>query len=113
MSLLARLALAGFLLSLGVAVASPLVKPPSLELVCSGGSLKLVTDDGAGSSPSRTLLDCPVCGALDAPPPLRVAEAIRPHAASRLPTGPQVIPCVRQAAAPPPARGPPGPVLPG
>lgn len=34
---LARLVLAWFALPLGVALASPLVQPQSLEMVCSGG----------------------------------------------------------------------------
>ena len=47
---LARCVLAWFVLSIGVAVASPLVSPQSFELICSGsGAIKLLvkTDDGA------------------------------------------------------------------
>ena len=42
---LARLVLAWFVLALGVAIASPLVKPQGIELVCaSGGAMKLIVN---------------------------------------------------------------------
>lgn len=69
---LVRLVLAWFVLSLGVAVASPLVQPQSIELVCaSGGQIKAVvlTDDGAVEL-GVSHLDCPLCLAASAPPPL-------------------------------------------
>ena len=65
---LGRLVLAWFALSLGVAVASPLVKPVAMELVCSsGGAAKLVVkgDDGT-AQPAGHLLDCPLCAAVGA-----------------------------------------------
>ncbi len=77
---LARLVLAWFVLSLGVAVASPLVKPQAMELICSGsGIVKLVvfTDDGAKEVPSHTL-DCPLCVQSSAPPPV-VTVAVPQH----------------------------------
>ena len=44
---LARLVLAWFALAIGVAVASPLVKPQAIELVCSGnGAIKLLVKAG-------------------------------------------------------------------
>lgn len=107
---LARLVLAWFVLSLGVAVASPLVKPQAVELVCSGpGAMKLLLKDaGDGRSPvAGHALDCPLCLSLDAPP------IVAPLAgASAAPMGHvlQSIPSARIAAltaAPPPARGPP------
>ena len=107
---LARLVLAWFALSLGVAIASPIVNPQAMELVCSAaGAVKVVvqTDDGAqdlGSMP----IDCPLCMLAGAPPPLPVASTIAPP----LPLGlaVQSIPAARIAAAtaaPPPARAPP------
>ena len=105
-----RLVLAWFMLSLGVAVAGPVVQPQSLEMVCSSaGMVKLIvhTDDGA-QEVGRTAMDCPLChtagapppilGALDVPTPLPLAHAV------------QSIPSARIAAAtqaPLPARGPP------
>lgn len=69
--LIARWVLACFALSLGVAVASPLVHPQATQMVCSGaGIMKLlvVTDDGATELGSH-VLDCPLCAPLAAPPP--------------------------------------------
>jgi len=105
-----RLVLLWFVLSLGVAVASPLVNPQSMELVCSSaGAIKVVvkTDDGAREL-GASLLDCPLCAIAGAPPPS--ADALR--LVHPLPLGHalQPIPAARLAAAtaaPLPARGPP------
>ena len=115
---LARCVLAWFVLSLGVAVASPLVKPQGLELVCaSGGALKLVvTDDiGVQAETGQTgamnllghTLDCPLCANLGAPPQVigaalapvpGLSSALHPIAATHIPG---------RTAAPMFARGPP------
>jgi hypothetical protein len=106
---IARLVLAWFALSLGVAVAAPLVKPERIELVCSaGGALKLLAQGDAGSSqPLGHTLHCPLCAGPGAPPPLAQldtpfaalpAPAVQPRPAARTPA---------LAAAPLPARGPP------
>ncbi len=50
MSILHRCVLMWFMLTLGVAVAAPVISPQSLELVCSAiGTVKVIehTDDGA------------------------------------------------------------------
>lgn len=106
---LARLVLAWFVLSVGVAVASPLVNPQAMELICSGsGAIKVVvkTDDGAQELPSHTL-DCPLCVHVGAPPPASqaqlpvahpLAHALRPIPAAHI--------AARTAAQLPP-RGPP------
>jgi hypothetical protein len=106
---LARLVLVWFALSLGVAVASPLVNPQSFELLCSGsGTMKLLVKAGDGSpAPAKHGLDCPLCASVGAPPPM--ASATAPWAP---PLGHvlQSIPSARIAAltaAPPPGRGPP------
>lgn len=104
---LARLVLAWFALAIGVAVAAPLAQSGSLELVCSGGAMKLlVKADDSGAPPATHTLDCPLCASV-APPPAAVTAA-----AASLPAGevlrsiPARAPVV-QAAAPLPARGPP------
>src|SRR3569623_230527 len=106
---LARLVLAWFALSLGVAIASPLVKPADIELVCSGsGALKLLVKSDGGSQPTSHTLDCPLCAGLGAPPP--GAKFDIPFA-PLLGHAVQPIPSARIAAlvaAPLPARGPPG-----
>lgn len=105
---LARFVLVWFALSLGVAIASPLVKPQAMELVCSGaGAIKLVkTDDGVQQPPGHTL-DCPLCLPHSAPPPLArlpveppqpLAHALRPIPAAHI---------AARTAAPLPPRGPP------
>lgn len=108
--LLHRWVLAWFMLSLGVAVAAPLVHPQSLELVCSSaGMVKVIvhTDEGA-QEPGRMAMDCALCAAAGAPPP----DAVALHPPRVLPLGRAVqsIPSARIAAAtrsPLPARGPP------
>ena len=103
---LARLVLAWFALSIGVAVASPIVQPKAVQLVCSGGQMKLMVQGDADEPVASHTLDCPLCASLDAPPPPRstaVVEQPLSHAV-------QAIPAARLAArvsAPLPARGPP------
>jgi hypothetical protein len=107
---LGRLVLLWFALSLGVAVAAPLVHPQAMELVCSSaGAVKVIvkTDDGAREL-GASHLDCPLCALAGAPPP----QGEVPRFAHPLPLGHalQPIPAARLAAAtaaPLPARGPP------
>ena len=107
--LITRFALVWFALFVGVAAASPLVHPQSMELVCSGsGVMKLViqSDDGTGEA-SGHMLDCSLCGAVNALPPItQTLPALEQPLAYAL----QSIPQARIAAltgAPLPARGPP------
>ena len=108
--LLGRLALLWFALSLGAAIAAPIVRPVALELVCSSsGAMKLVvTGDESLPTAGAAHLDCPLCMPAGAPPP------VVPDALPALPQAPRhVAPLARTAhrrvaAAPPlPARGPP------
>lgn len=102
--------LAWFVLSLGVAIASPVIHPQSLELVCSAaGAVKVIvqTDDGAREV-GASHLDCPVCMLVSGPPP--VLQSVAPPAILPLSHITQSIPAARLAAAtaaPLPARGPP------
>ncbi|MFM2112486.1 MAG: hypothetical protein RLZZ271_1146 [Pseudomonadota bacterium] len=57
---LARLVLVWFVLSLGLAIASPMVNPNGSQLICSGTSVKLINADGGEASSGHTL-DCPLC----------------------------------------------------
>ena len=107
--LITRFVLVWFALFVGVAAASPLVNPQSIELICSGsGVMKLVmqSDDGAGETAAHTQ-DCSLCGTVGAPPPVAInLPALRQPLAYAL----QSIPQARIAAltgAPLPARGPP------
>lgn len=104
-----------YMLSIGVAMASPLIHPQAMQLVCSGSGFKLikvseissgVPDNSRQSVPH--LLDCPMCLAVSLPPSLPTMDAVAPsHALSYVQ---QAIPAARLASlvsAPLPARGPP------
>ncbi|TFZ06903.1 hypothetical protein EZ313_09880 [Ramlibacter henchirensis] len=103
---LARLVLAWFALAIGVAVASPVVQPKSTELVCSGGTMKLMVHGEADEPATSHAPDCPLCATTAAPPPVSIAlekpsplaHAVEPVAAARL---------AARIGAPLPARGPP------
>ena len=102
-----------FVASLGVAIASPVVNPQAMELVCSAsGAVKAVvqTDDGAhemGTGMRMGHMDCALCMLTGAPPP---APVVAVPAVMPLGHAVQPIPAARIAAAtaaPLPARGPP------
>ncbi len=106
---LVRAVLLMFVLSLGVAIASPVVKPQAMELICSGtGIVKAIvhTDDGVQEMGAGHL-DCPLC-VLGGAPPIPAAVAL--PTLQPLGHAVQPIPAARIAAAtaaPLPARGPP------
>ena len=109
-----RLVLVWFVLSLGAAIASPLVNPQTTELICSGtGVMKLLvknadgTIDDGGIEVASRMLDCPLCASVSAPPP---AHSVAAEPAQPLGYVLQTIPAAHIAAltaAPPPGRGPP------
>ena len=109
-AILHRCVLAWFLLSIGAAVAGPMVNPQAMELVCSAvGTIKLVvqTDDGA-QEVSSLGTHCPLCLTAGAPPP--PAVPLRVATPEPLGRALQSIPAAHLAAAtaaPLPARGPP------
>jgi hypothetical protein len=110
---LARLALLWFALTLGAAVASPMVQPQQELVICTGaGMLKVVlADDGtvttAASSDTGDALFCPLCLMGGAPPRfvLNTLESPQPlsHVLQSIPAA--IIAVL--TAAPPPARAPP------
>ena len=111
---LMRLVLVWFVLSLGAAIASPLVNPQSTELICSGtGVMKVLvknadgTIDDGGTEVASRMLDCPLCASVSAPPPAAKATAAPAQPLGHvLPTIPAAHIAARTAA-PPPGRGPP------
>lgn len=112
-TLLARLILAWFVLSLGAAAASPLVNPQALELVCAtGASAKLVVldSDGQAASADHQTLDCPACLAAMLPPPTLTRQwpAATPAPLAQHPFHAAHIAAL--AGAPLPPRGPPSPI---
>jgi hypothetical protein len=107
---LVRWMLVWFALSLGVAVASPLVNPQATELICSGtGVMKLLVKNADGSSSEVTsrMPDCPLCATVSAPPPVATPVAMPAQPLGHVL---QAVPAAHIAAltaAPPPGRGPP------
>lgn len=107
--LLARLVLVWFALSISAAVASPVINPQSMELICTGtGVMKvLVKSDGGVKEVKTHTLDCPLCATMTAPPMQFAVQVTAPHPLSY---SLQTVPAARIAAltgAPLPARGPP------
>src|SRR6218665_218121 len=74
---LVRLVLAGFVMSIGVAVASPMLHPQALELICSGaGVIELRSHTDGGAVPqSGHHPDCPLSLHVDGPTPRQGAGA--------------------------------------
>ena len=110
---IARLILAWFLLTLGVAIASPIVHPQSMQIICStvsGAQMLVVDDNGEQATGSHHSLDCPLCLSIITPPAVDIQVT-----AQAQPLGRAVQPIVaaRLAAivgAPLPPRGPPASV---
>jgi hypothetical protein len=106
---LARWVLLGFTLSLGVAIASPIVNPQATLLICSGtGVMKVIVTsaDGSNEVASQTM-DCPLCASLLAPPLLHslTFESLQPLGLT-LQSAPSAI-VAKRTASPLSARGPP------
>jgi hypothetical protein len=106
--LFARFVLAWFVLSVGVAVASPWIHPQSTELVCSAGAMKLLvqTDDGMKEQSTHTL-DCSLCANIGSPPPELRLHVEAPHSLSHALRPVVAAHIAWLTAAPLPARGPP------
>lgn len=107
---LTRVALLWFALTLGVAVASPMVYPQDELPICtSAGMVKVILHaDGTVSTVPSSQAHCPLCVVGSAAPPAFVAippEQVQPLACvlQRLAATPMAF----ATAAPPPSRGPP------
>jgi hypothetical protein len=105
--LIARCVLVWFALSIGVAIASPLVQPRPMQLVCSAsGGLQAITVDANGQAqPAAHTLDCPLCAGVGAPPSM--APVFFSAAAPRQRTLPAPDGIAFACATTPTARGPP------
>ncbi|MEQ6475709.1 MULTISPECIES: DUF2946 family protein [Comamonas] len=107
---LTRLVLAWFMLTLSIAMASPIVHPKAIEVVCtSNGSMQVIMldEDGQAAPGLHHSLDCPLCLTITTPP-----SYSSPHLEQPQPLGLALQPVVsaRIAAlvgAPLPPRGPP------
>ena len=105
---LTRFVLVWFALALGVAMASPLVSPKSIDVVCSsGGVMKLVASDGGDEGPSSSAMDCPLCLSVAFPPVPLALQVVKPSPLSHA-LQPIAAAHIALATAPPlPSRGPP------
>lgn len=106
---LARLVLVWFALFIGAAVASPLVKPTDLQMVCSAsGGMKMVVSSDDGAELSMTSgMDCPLCASGAAPLPTSSLPEISPSPLAHA-LRPLVAAHIASLTAPPlPSRGPP------
>ena len=106
---LTRFVLVWFALALGVAMASPLVSPKSIDLVCSsGGVVKLVAaDEGDQGQAASHSMDCPLCMSLAFPPAPLALQAVKPSPLAHA-LHPIASAHIASATAPPlPSRGPP------
>jgi hypothetical protein len=106
---LPRFLLVWFILSLGIAAASPWVSPKTMDLVCtSGGFVKVVISDNDGTvqAPVHTM-DCALCMVVGIPPSLVSSQHIKPSSLSHA-LQPIAAAHIAAATAPPlPSRGPP------
>lgn len=103
------LVLAWFMASMGVAIASPLVNPQAIEVICSGaGTIKLLvqTDDGTVEM-GAVGMDCPLCSIASAPPPVALATLPLPQPLAHALQPVEAARIAAITAAPLPARGPP------
>jgi hypothetical protein len=106
---LARGVLLGFVLSLGVAIASPIVNPQATQLICSasGGMKVIVTSADGSTEVASQSMDCPLCVSIIAPPPVLKStfEPVQARSYALQPNPTAII--AQRTAAPLPARGPP------
>ncbi len=113
---ISSLVLVWFVLSIGVAVAAPLMQTQNAFMVCSSnGMYQIMLDGDEYNDPGATgrlnpKLKCPLCLLLDAPPNLlsNVCKMAFPPIANTLEDSETTVPVAGQCAAPLPARGPPG-----
>jgi hypothetical protein len=106
---LARVALLWFALTLGVAVASPMVHPQAELVICSGvGMHKVVlNDDGTVTTSSVSGMSCPLCLVGGAPPLTSTLTVAPAHPLGHVLQSALASHVTALTAAPPPARGPP------
>lgn len=109
--ILVRLALAWFVLTLGVATAAPLLHPVTMTAVCSESGTRMVMVDADGAPVSAHgsghTLDCPMCLPAAIPPGFSAGEVpvLQPQACAVHPFVSAHVAAL--VGAPLPPRGPP------
>ena len=106
-----RWILMGLLCCMGVAMASPLVKPRSMAVVCSGANTVALVDIDAQTEPAKLLamtLDCADCLPAVLPPPDASVRATEKPLQGRLAVA-KTLPTPEIHCLSPPSRGPPTP----
>ena len=98
--------LAWFALSVGVAVASPVVDPQAMDTICSPAGSPTGASGGNGQDPGAGhMQDCRLCGMTGGPPVATIAGSYEPAVQAAAPVAPVFVAAL--AAPPPAARGPP------
>ena len=107
--MLTRLVMAWFMLTFGVAVASPIIAPHTLVMLCSqDGARSIVIDaDGKIATTKDHTLDCAFCIPAAAPPPSVSVLPPATNSVRHVEAHFTSAPAQAAAGAPPPPRGPP------
>lgn len=108
--LLRRFVLACYLAAVGAAIASPIFFPQQTSVVCSAGERAkfVVQSDDGSEEEAGGLLDCPLCLASAAPPPLHtVTVSFAPPQSRATLARALPKPVLPAPTAPLPPRGPP------
>lgn len=109
-----RWILLGLLFCMGVAMASPLVKPKSMALVCTGANAVALVQVDADADLAASLamtLDCADCLPVVLPPPDISVRDIEKPVQGRMAVA-KSLPVPDAHGLSPPSRGPPTPVFP-
>lgn len=99
---------AWFLLGMGIAMASPIVQPRAMQLICSGaGAVKFLVQSPSSGTADASDMDCPLCllpAVAPDPTPARLPTLLP---VAKVPVPAASLRIHSSTADPPPARGPP------
>ncbi|MDY0105422.1 DUF2946 domain-containing protein [Achromobacter sp.] len=109
-STLIRLVLAWFALTLGVAMASPIVAPKTMEMICSdGGAMRVIVVDKNGDvvEAGQYTLDCAMCLPASLPASIVTQSMSQPEPLAHALASIEAARIAALVGAPLPPRGPP------
>ena len=105
---IARLAVVWFVLSLGAAIAAPMLNPAGTVVVCNAaGGIKLVATEAGSTDTVPHTLDCPLCATTSTAPPSTVLTLESQQNLSYVLQSISAARIAALTAVVPPARGPP------